>query len=102
MKDGKRHGIGDAYHQNGELLYRGEWKNDKIYIPPFREQKKVKFAVGSGGQGSISVYEDTKTEGCCCEKMQKTARWTETIFKFRIFELFGYLSEIFCLSFWII
>ena len=75
VKNGKRHGIGDAYHQNGELLYRGEWKNDKIYIPPFpRHLKKVKFNVGSGGQGSISVYEDTKTKELFAAKKYKKQR----------------------------
>ena len=75
VKDGKRHGIGDAYHQNGELLYRGEWKNDKIYIPPFpRHLKKVKVNVGYGGQGSISVYEDTKTKELFAAKKYKKQR----------------------------
>lgn len=75
VKDGKRNGIGEAYHENGELLYRGLWKNDKIFIPNFpKNLKKVKSNIGSGGQGSITVYENIKTKELFAIKKYKQER----------------------------
>lgn len=62
LKNEKRDGFGESFYDDGKLKYRGLWKNDKIYIPPFPKTLKLfKKNIGKGGQGSVSIYQDEKT-----------------------------------------
>lgn len=72
VRNGERHGFGEEYNKNGELIYCGIWKKDQIFIPTFpKKYKLIKKNIGKGGQGTISLYRDTTTKELVVVKKYK-------------------------------
>ena len=87
----KRHGFGEEYNENGDLKYRGLWKRDRIYIPRFpKKYKLIQKNIGKGGQGTISLYKDTKTNELVAVKKYK--RQKSGIYQYRNLEHLNHLK----------